>query len=70
MISGLHSPDPHVRKAAAFAVSRLFQHDRERATQLHLLEDLNELLYDSNEAVVANALASLSYITEKGKRYR
>lgn len=67
VISALHFPDPHVRKAAAFAVSRLFQHDQERATQLHLLEDLNELLYDSNETVVANALASLSYITENGK---
>lgn len=63
----LNASDPHVRKAAAFAVSRLFQHDSERAASLRLLEDLNQLLYDSNQSVVANALAALSYITEHGK---
>lgn len=55
---------PHVRTSAAFAVARLFQHDDERTTKTGLIDDLNELLYDQNQIVVANALAALNSITE------
>lgn len=58
---------PHVRTSAAFAVARLYQHDEERTTKYGLIDDLNELLYDENQVVVANALAALSSITESNK---
>lgn len=58
---------PHVRTSAAFAVARLYQHDEERATKAGLINDLNELLYDENQVVVANALAALNSITESNK---
>lgn len=64
---GLKDPDPYARKAAVFAVSRLFQHDPEKTKEQRLIDDLNEVLYDQNESVVTNALAALSYITENGK---
>lgn len=58
---------PHVRTSAAFAVARLYQHDDERTTKNGLIDDLNELLYDENQVVVANALAALNSITESDK---
>lgn len=59
--------DPHVRKGAAFAVSRLYQYDPKRTEAENLIDDLNDLLYDSNQVVVSNALAALSSITEQSK---
>lgn len=63
----LHDNSPHVRTSAAFAAARLYQHDNERTMKHGLIEDLNELLYDENEVVVANALAALNSITESDK---
>lgn len=59
--------DPYVRCIAAFAVSRVYQHASETATSANLIEELNTLLYDNDETVVSNTLASLGYITENGK---
>lgn len=63
----LKDSDPQVRKAAAFAVSRLYQYDPKRAETESLIDELNDLLYDDNQAVVSNALAALSSITEQSK---
>lgn len=57
----------HVRTTAAFSVARLFQFDPERASQMGLVDDVNELLYDESPTVVAHALAALSSITELAK---
>ncbi|KAK6454781.1 adaptin N terminal region-domain-containing protein [Scheffersomyces xylosifermentans] len=64
---GLKDSDPHVRKTAAYAVSRLYQHDPKKTEAQGLIDDLNELLYDKTQVVVSNALASLSYVTEHSK---
>ncbi|GEQ67258.1 hypothetical protein JCM33374_g922 [Metschnikowia sp. JCM 33374] len=56
--------NPHVRTTAAFSVARLYQHDPKTTISHQLIESLNELLYDENQMVVANALAALSSITE------
>lgn len=56
--------NPHVRTTAAFSVARLFQYDPEKVGRSGLIDVLNDLLYDSNETVVANALAALNSITE------
>lgn len=58
---------PQVRREAAFAVSRLYQHDPDLTTSMNFLDGLNDLLHDPNSNVVTNALAALSYITEQGK---
>lgn len=60
----LKDKNPHVRTNAAFSVARLFQYDQEKTVSDGLIDDLNELLYDENQAVVANALAALNSITE------
>lgn len=56
--------NPHVRTNAAFSVARLFQYDNEKTVAVGLIDDLNQLLYDENQTVVANALAVLSSITD------
>lgn len=63
----LKDPDAHVRKTAAYSVCRLYQHDERMTSEENFIDDLNELLYDSNQVVVSNTLAALSYITENGK---
>lgn len=65
--SALADSSPQVRREAAFAVSRLYQHDPDLTTSLKFLDGINELLHDSNANVVTNALAALSSITEQGK---
>lgn len=60
----LKDKNPHVRTAATFSVARLFQYDPERAVADGLIDELNELLYDENQLVVAYALAALNYVTE------
>ncbi|OBA19140.1 Adaptor protein complex beta subunit [Metschnikowia bicuspidata var. bicuspidata NRRL YB-4993] len=56
--------NPHVRTRAAFAVAKLYQHDAKTTVAHKLIESLNNLLYDDNQMVVANALAALHSITE------
>ncbi|ABN67677.2 predicted protein [Scheffersomyces stipitis CBS 6054] len=65
--TGLGDVDPYVRKTAAYAVSRLYQHDPTRTEKHNLISELNELLYDKNQVVVSNALASLSYVTDHSR---
>lgn len=64
---GLTDSDPYVRRISAFAVARLHQQNPTKTAELRLIEDLNELLYDSNQAVLSNALAALNSITETDK---
>lgn len=59
--------DSEVRKSAAFAVARISQHDAARAEKENLVQQLNDLLYDSNSSVVSNALAALSSIIESNR---
>ncbi|RCK63745.1 AP-1 complex subunit beta [Candida viswanathii] len=63
----LSDSDPEVRKSAAYAVARIFQHDPARAEKENLVEQLNDLLYDSNPLVVSNALAALNSIIESSR---
>lgn len=60
----LRDKNPHVRTTAAFGVARLFQNDPDATSKEGLINNLNELLYDENKTVVANALAALASITE------
>lgn len=60
----LADANPHVRTAAAFAVARLYAHSPGPAKAAGLVACLNELLYDGNTTVVANALAALHDVTE------
>lgn len=63
--TSLQDQNPYVRKSAAYAVSKLYQHDPERTIELQLIDKLNELLYDVDPVVVSNTLAALSFITEQ-----
>ncbi|CAK7901860.1 AP-2 complex subunit beta [[Candida] anglica] len=63
----LTDKDAHVRKTSCYAVSKLYQHDARRTTDSGLIDNLNDLLYDSDPVVVSNALAALSFITDQGK---
>lgn len=60
----LADKSPHVRTAAAFGVSRMYQYEPEKVVLVGLIDMLNELLYDENETVVASALAALGAITD------
>lgn len=62
----LADPSPRVRTTAAFAVARMFMFDQKKVMEAGLVDALNELLYDENSTVVANALAALSSVTETG----
>lgn len=63
----LRDTDPYVRKTAAIAVAKLYDHDRHAAEQTGLIEGLNNLLKDSNPTVVASALAALMDIWERNE---
>lgn len=60
----LNDSNPHVKTAAAFGVARLFQANPQKIVESGLVEELNNLLYDENENVVANVLAALDSITK------
>lgn len=57
--------DPYVRRKAVFAIARLYEHDSIKATSYHLVDNLNELLYDPSPIIVSNVLAALNSITEQ-----
>jgi AP-1 complex subunit beta-1 len=54
--------DPYVRKTAAICIAKLHDIDDELVADQGLMEDLKDLLADSNPMVVANAVAALSEI--------
>jgi len=63
----VQDPDPYVRKTAAVCVAKLFDINPELVTDRGFLDQLIDLLSDSNPMVVANAVAALSEIEETSK---
>lgn len=61
----LRSSDAQIRKVAALAVARVYQYDPKRTSNDNLIGELNLLLHDENNFVVATALAALGFITEQ-----
>jgi AP-1 complex subunit beta-1 len=62
--ASIKDKDPYVRKTAAVAVAKLFDLDHELAIDQGFVESLEELLTDENPMVVANAVATLSEISQ------
>ncbi|KAG1701253.1 AP-2 complex subunit beta [Nymphon striatum] len=60
----LKDEDPYVRKTAAVCVAKLHDINASLVEDQGFLDQLRELLSDSNPMVVANAVASLSEINE------
>ncbi|KAI5303353.1 hypothetical protein KEM56_007638, partial [Ascosphaera pollenicola] len=60
----LQDSDPYVRKTAALAVAKLYDHDRKLIEQTDLIDRLNSKLRDDNPTVVSSALAALQDIWE------
>lgn len=60
----LKDEDPYVRKTAAVCVAKLYDISSGLVEDQGFLEQLKELLSDSNPMVVANAVAALSEINE------
>ncbi|KAJ3427637.1 beta-adaptin-like protein b [Anaeramoeba flamelloides] len=58
----LKDSDPYVKKTAALCVAKLFEMDPELIESQGFIEDLLELITDSNSMVVSNALAALQEI--------
>ena len=63
----LRDPDPYVRKTAAFAVAKLYDHDRHLVENSDLIDRLNSMLRDDNPTVVASSLAALKDIWERSE---
>ncbi|MBW0493464.1 hypothetical protein O181_033179 [Austropuccinia psidii MF-1] len=61
----LKDSDPYVRKTAALCVAKLFTHDRKLVEKAAFINNLRDLLADSNPTVIANAVAALTEISEK-----
>lgn len=61
----LQDHDPYVRKTAAYSVAKLWNHDPKAVEEKGFINELNNLLSNSNPTVVAAALAALSDISEK-----
>ncbi|XP_037933057.1 AP-1 complex subunit beta-1 [Teleopsis dalmanni] len=60
----LKDEDPYVRKTAAVCVAKLYDISYSMVEDQGFLDQLKELLSDSNPMVVANAVAALSEINE------
>ncbi|XP_013184233.1 AP-1 complex subunit beta-1 [Amyelois transitella] len=60
----LKDEDPYVRKTAAVCVAKLYDISSSMVEDQGFLEQLKDLLSDSNPMVVANAVAALSEINE------
>lgn len=60
----LKDEDPYVRKTAAVCVAKLYDISASMVEDQGFLDQLKELLSDSNPMVVANAVAALSEINE------
>eukprot|EP01111_Echinosteliopsis_oligospora_P018960 TRINITY_DN8952_c1_g1_i1.p1 TRINITY_DN8952_c1_g1~~TRINITY_DN8952_c1_g1_i1.p1 ORF type:complete len:912 (-),score=267.11 TRINITY_DN8952_c1_g1_i1:67-2802(-) len=63
----LKDPDPYVRKTAAVCVAKIYDINPDLVEGQGFLDNLNDLLSDSNPMVVANAVAALSEIDEVSK---
>lgn len=63
----LKDKNSFVRISASFALARMFQNNSTRVLNEGLLNDLNELLYDEDQGVVAVALSALDSIIEFDK---
>ncbi|OAV91798.1 hypothetical protein PTTG_03728 [Puccinia triticina 1-1 BBBD Race 1] len=63
----LKDADPYVRKTAAICVAKLFTHDRKLVEKEQFINNLRDLLADSNPTVIANAVAALTEISEKSE---
>ncbi|PIA18915.1 hypothetical protein COEREDRAFT_13494 [Coemansia reversa NRRL 1564] len=61
----LRDRDPYVRKTAAMAVLKLYMFDRSLVEEERFLDMLKDLLADGNPAVVANAVAALTEVSER-----
>ncbi|GAA5854298.1 hypothetical protein JCM8547_001770 [Rhodosporidiobolus lusitaniae] len=61
----LKDRDPYVRKTAAVCVAKLYMHDRRLVEKEGFIAALRDLLMDSNPTVIANAVASLTEISER-----
>ncbi|KAJ7774674.1 adaptin N terminal region-domain-containing protein [Mycena maculata] len=61
----LKDRDPYVRKTAAICVAKLYAADPRRAEKGGFVEQLRDLMLDSNATVVANAVAALSEIGDR-----
>lgn len=60
----LKDEDPYVRKTAAVCVAKLYDISSSMVEEQGFLDQLKDLLSDSNPMVVANAVAALSEINE------
>jgi len=58
----LKDQDPYVRKTAAMCVAKLYNLNKEQCEKQGFLTILNEMIFDSNHVVVANATAALTEI--------
>lgn len=63
-LSKTKDKDPYVRKTAAICVAKLYDMSPELVESQGFLDQLTQLLSDSNPTVVANAVAALSEIDE------
>ncbi|KAI4130157.1 MAG: hypothetical protein LQ338_001865 [Usnochroma carphineum] len=63
----LRDSDAYVRKTAAMAVAKLYDHDKNIVENSDLIDRLNAMLRDENSTVVAQALASLMDIWERSE---
>jgi vesicle coat complex subunit len=62
--NALKDKDPYVRKTAAVCVAKLYDINSELVEEQGFLDQLRDLISDSNHSVVANAVAALSEISE------
>lgn len=63
----LADPDPYVRKTAALAVAKLYDHDKRLVEASDLIDRLNHMLRDENPTVISSALAALQDIWERSE---
>ena len=62
IVRSSYCEDPYVRKASAFAILRVHQHDTTYLERYELVSVLSTLLEDSNPNVAANALCAIMEI--------
>lgn len=62
--------DPYVRKTAAIAVAKIYDHDKRLVEGSDLIDRLNRMLVDENPTVVATALSALQDIWERSENIK
>ena len=63
----LKDSDPYVRKTAAVCVAKLFDISPELVSEQGFLDQLHDMVSDSNPMVVANAVAALTEIHDSSE---